>query len=106
MGVTYSDGATEVSLGDRVSVSIWFRRRTGRVVYLPGVSRLNPEFEYNGMRWVAIRLDDKSLVATPVLVPTERLKAKIWFAARDESPAEVIDESSREFEREGEGWSP
>ena len=106
MGVTYADGTTEVRLGDGASVSVWFRRRTGRVVYVPGISKRNPEFEYHGMRWVGIRLDDKSLVATPVLVPSERLKAKIRFIARDESPAELIDESAHEFERDGEGWSP
>lgn len=106
MGVTYADGTTEVRLGDRASLSVWFRRRTGRVVYLPGISKMNPEFEYNGMRWVGIRLGDQSLVATPVLVPTERLKAEIRFVARDESPAELIAESTREFERDGEGWSP
>ena len=106
MAITYSDGTTEVRLGDRASVSVWFRRRIGRIVYVPGVSRPNPEFEYNGMRWVGIRLDDHSLVATPVLVRDESLKAKVRFLGRDDSPAEMITPESREFERDGEGVSP
>jgi hypothetical protein len=103
--VQYSDGYTEVRLGDRVALKILFRRRTGRVVYVPGVSPLNPEFEYNGMRWVGIRLEDRSLVATVVLTNTGNLKKKVQFIERDSSPCELITESSREFEEHGEGVS-
>lgn len=104
--LTYSDGTTRVQLGDRAAVSIWFRRRVGRVVYVPGISEFNPEFEYNGMRWVGIRLEDGSLVATPVLLPTETLKRKVEFLGRDTSPLELITGASREFERDGEGLGP
>ena len=106
MSVTYADSATDVRLGDRVSISVWIRRRFGRVVYVPGVSERNAEFEYNGMRWVGIRLRDRSLVATPVLLPGERLKTKVRFLDRDDSPIDSIGPASREFERDGEGWSP
>lgn len=102
MAVTYASGV-EVHLGDRAALSIWFRLRTGRVVYVPGASPFNSEFEYNGMRWVAIRLEDCSLVATPVLTKTETLKSKVKFIDRDSSPCELITASSREFERDGEG---
>jgi hypothetical protein len=106
MAVKYADGVTEVQLGDRATVSFWFRRHTGRVVYIPGVSPRNPEFEYNGMRWVGIRLQDRSLVATPVLTRTETLKRKVKFIDRDSSPCELISAESREFERDGEGVGP
>jgi hypothetical protein len=106
MAVKYADGVTDVQLGDRAALSIWFRLRAGRVVYVPGVSPLNPEFEYNGMRWVGIRLEDRSLVATPVLARTETLKPKVKFIDRDSSPCELITPSSREFERDGEGIGP
>src|SRR5215467_9904436 len=102
MTIRYSDGTTDVRLGDRAALSIWFRRRVGRVVYVPGVSPFNPEFEYNGMRWVGIRLEDRSLVATPVLLATESLKPKVQFLERDASPNDEITETSREFERDGE----
>jgi len=103
MPVRYSDGATEVLLGDRVEFHGWFKRRSGRVVYVPGVSAINVELEYNGMRWVGIRIDDGSLLATPVLLPSECLKARVKFVARDSSPCEFITSSSREFEEQGEG---
>jgi hypothetical protein len=106
MVVKYADGVTDVQLGDRAALSIWFRLRIGRVVYIPGVSPRNPEFEYNGMRWVGIRLEDRSLVATPVLTRTARLKPKVKFIDRDSSPCELIGGSSREFERDGEGVGP
>jgi hypothetical protein len=102
----YSDGETEVQLGDRVTLRVLFRKRVGRVVYVPGTSAFNPEFEYNGMKWVGIRLEDRSLVATPVLTATGNLKKKIKFIERDSSPCDLIAESSREFEKFGEGFSP
>lgn len=105
MAVRYFDGNTDVQLGDRVALSVLFRERAGRVVYVPEVSAFNPEFEYNGMKWVGIRLDDRSLVATPVITKTGNLKKKIKFIARDTSPVELITPSSREFEEHGEGPS-
>ena len=105
MPVRYADHLTDVQLGDRVSLRVLFRRRSGRVVYVPGVSFFNPEFEYNGMKWVGIRLEDRSVVATPILTKTGNLKKKIKFIEHDRSPAEPITESSREFEEHGEGPS-
>jgi hypothetical protein len=106
MAVRYFDGNTDVQLGDCVALRVLFRKRAGRVVYVPGVSAFNSEFEYNGMKWVGIRLDDRSLVATPILTKTGDLKKKIKFIERDSSPFELITPSSREFEEHGEGVSP
>lgn len=103
MPVRYSDRTADVKLGDRVSIKIWFRMRNGRVVYVPGVSALNSEFEYNGMRWVGIRLEDDALVASPVLSGTESLKKKVHFIRRDDSPCRLITPASKEFEERGEG---
>jgi hypothetical protein len=103
MAIAYFGGSNEVQLGDRVAISIWFKRRSGRVVYIPGVSALNSEFEYNGMRWVGIRLEDRGLVATPVLSKTQGLKKKVKFIERDNSFCELITADSREFEKSGEG---
>lgn len=105
MSARYFDGVTEVRLGDRVALRVLFRKRMGRVVYVPGISPVNPEFEYNGLRWVGIRLPDRSLVATVVLTRTGNLKKKVKFIERDGSPCELITESSREFEEHGEGVS-
>jgi hypothetical protein len=102
----YFEGNTEVQVGDRVTLKVWFRKRVGRVVYVPDISAFNPEFEYNGMKWVGIRLEDRSLVATPILSATGNLKKKIKFVERDSSPCDLVTESSREFENFGEGFSP
>jgi hypothetical protein len=103
MAVRYFDGSTDVHLGDRVALKLFFKERTGRVVYVPGISAFNAEFEYDGMKWVGVRLDDRSLVATPILTKTGSLKKKIKFIGRDSSPCELITSSSREFEEHGEG---
>ena len=105
MPVRYFDGSTEVQLGDRVALRLLFRRRVGRVVYVPGISAFNAEFEYNGMKWVGIRLEDRSLAATPILTKTGNLKKKIKFIQRDGSACQLITESSREFEEHGEAPS-
>jgi hypothetical protein len=78
--VTYADRVTPVHLGDHVETRIWWRRRAGRVVYVPGVSPFNATMEYNGLAWVGIRLDgDAGFVSTVVdpigafLIKKERL---------------------------------
>ena len=72
-------------------------------MYVPGISALNREFEYNGMRWVAMRLENRALVATPVLSKTQTLKKKVRFLERDSSPCDLITADSKEFEEHGEG---
>ena len=103
MTVMYADSDLPVLPGDRISIRLLFRRRDGRVVYVPGISPVNREFEYNGMRWVGIRLADKSLVATPVLSKTGALKKKIRLIARDANRPDLITPDSKEFEERGEG---
>ncbi len=105
MSVKYFDNRTEVLLGDRVETRALFRKRIGRVVYVPGISEFNPEFEYNGIQWVGIRFSDRSLIASPVKQATGNLNKKVKFLARDNSPCELITASSREFEQYGEGPS-
>jgi len=45
MPVHYFDGTTDVLLGDRVGLKVWFRERVGRVVlcpaFLPSIQSLN-----------------------------------------------------------------
>jgi hypothetical protein len=64
--VTYHDRATPVQLGDHVLTRVWFRKRKGRVVYVPGISTFNSNMEYNQLTWVGIRLEDGSFVSTVV----------------------------------------
>jgi hypothetical protein len=103
MPVLYFGGRVEVNIGDRVMIRLWFRKRPGRIVYIPGKSDVNPEFEYRGMRWVGVRLNEGALVATPVLTKTGGLKKKVEFIGRDDSPCDVIKADTREFEKRDEG---
>ena len=48
-----------VELGDRVQVKVWAEFwkgwQDGVVKYVPGVSKKKPQYEYNGLKWVAIK---------------------------------------------------
>jgi hypothetical protein len=92
--VTYNDRVTPVQLGDHVLTRIWFRKRKGRVVYVPGISALNTNMEYNGLCWVGIRLDDGGFVSTVVDPGGAYLRHKEVLVERDPSgyPALAADE--------------
>ena len=105
VAVRYFGGKVEVQLGDCVSLRVWFRKRIGRVVYVPGVSPRNPAFAFNGLQWVGIRLENGSLVKTIVLSKTSDLEKDITFIEHDVSPCEMITESFRGDE-ENETFTP
>ena len=52
--VRYFDSEVPVQLGDHVSLRVLFRRRAGRVCYLPGVSPENPEIDFGGLCRIGI----------------------------------------------------
>lgn len=81
--ITYRDLVTAVELGDRVEARIWFRRHTGRVVYLPGVSSLNRHMERDGLRWVGVRLDEGGFLSAVVDPERGCLRDKLRFLGRD-----------------------
>ena len=64
--VTYLDRTTPVQLGDHVETRVWWRKRRGRVVYVPGISAVNRNMERNGLVWVGIRLEEGGFVSTVV----------------------------------------
>jgi hypothetical protein len=105
MAIRYADSEVEVRLGDRVEIKVWFQRREGRIVYVPGVSPLNTEFEFNGLRWVAIRARGM-LIGSIVRPQTETLKPKVKFIQRDDSPFDPAPDDPEYFEKHGGGWSP
>ena len=78
----YHGGKERVALGDRVRLRVLFRRETGTVVYVPGVSRQNPHMEYNGLCWVGIRLESGGFVGTVVHPKTAWLKRKVQLLGR------------------------
>jgi hypothetical protein len=86
--VTYADGKTPVLPGDRVSVRLFFRRRVGEVIYVPGISKRQGAYEHNGLTWVGISLPDGWAVGQIVLPETNGLKRTVRFLGRGgESPA-------------------
>ena len=90
--VYYHDRVNPVLPGDHVTSRIVFRRRPGRVVYVPGISPFNSEFEYNNLTWVAIRTEDGYLVGTIVDPENHELRKKVRFVRRaepDEPEAEL-----------------
>jgi hypothetical protein len=106
--VTYIDRVTPVQLGDHVLTRIWFRKRKGRVVYVPGVSALNTNMEYNGLCWVGIRLDDGGFVSTVVDPKDAYLRHKEVLVERDPRgyPALGIDEDPHAEGAGTTGFSP
>jgi hypothetical protein len=81
--VTYRDRVTPVQLGDHVLTRVWFRKRSGRVVYVPGISAFNSNMEYNGLCWVGIRLDIGGFVSTVVDPTGAYLRHKETLVKRD-----------------------
>ena len=78
--VTYSDKVTPVQLGDRVETRVWwFWKKTGRVVYVPGLSPAHDHMERDGLSWVGVRIDEGGFLSTVVdpkglfLIKNERL---------------------------------
>jgi hypothetical protein len=88
--VFFSDGATSVMLGDHVSARDFLFRKEGRVVYVPGVSRRNREFEHGGLSWVGIRFQGGSVTGTAVDPESNKLKRSVRFQARGTTPVQEI----------------
>jgi hypothetical protein len=81
--ITYRDRVTPVELGDRVQMRVVFRKHRGRVVYVPGVSRLNAAMEYNGLRWVGVRLEEGGFVSLVVDPDAGHLRNRVALLGRD-----------------------
>jgi hypothetical protein len=100
--VTYADGSTPVLPGDRVSVRLFFRRRTGEVIYVPGISKRRGTYEHNGLTWVGVSLADGWAIGSIVLPETGRLQATVRFLGRGTESAEAADALRRLTQQEAE----
>jgi hypothetical protein len=95
----YGDGSS-IEIGDEVEfrggLLLMFRKYRGRVVYVPGVSPLNPDMEADGLSWIAIEVPGKMLVRRLVdpqshcvqrtrLIRRNRSELKVPDALRSES---------------------
>lgn len=88
--VFYSDGVTQVELGDHVSARDLFLRKQGRVVYVPGMSRKNREFEHGGLAWVGIRFQGGTMTGAFVDPVSSCLKKSVRFFSRSTSMVKEI----------------
>ena len=89
--VYYSDGATQVLIGDHVYARDILFRYEARVVYVPGVSKRNRELEHGGLAWVGIRFESGSMTGVLVEPETFCLKKSVKFLSRATSEVEEID---------------
>ncbi len=105
MAIRYADSDLEVRPGDQVEIKVWFKKRRGRIVYVPGISPLNTQYEFNGLRWVAIRTETM-IIGSIVRPQIDTLKPKVKFICRDDSPFEKAPDDPQYYEEHGGGWSP
>ena len=88
--VFYADGTTRVIPGDHVSARDLLFRKEGRVVYVPGVSRRNREFEHDGLSWVGIRFKGGAITGAFVDPDSWRMKKSVRFLSRATSKVKEI----------------
>jgi hypothetical protein len=85
--VLYADKKTHVEVGDavvyRAMLTPW-RRRNGRVSYVPGISKFNPEMEYNGLAWIGVAGDDGRFRGVLVDPESNCVKRSVQFVARSQ----------------------
>jgi len=86
-GLFYHHAHQEVRLGDRVRMRRWFRRDLeGTVCYIPGISPLHDELEYEDVKQWAIRTDDGAVY--PILYDPPRFQPPkhIFLLSRSSDP--------------------
>jgi hypothetical protein len=83
--VVYGDGQTPVRPGDHIeyrTLLSWWRRKSGRVAYVPGISQLNTDMEFAGMAWVGISGTDGTFRGVRVDADSGRIKKSVRFVSR------------------------
>ena len=96
--VRYASGE-EVHLGDYVTLRVWFILRTGRIVYVPGISPKHKNMEYRGLRQVGVQLPDGLFLAFTVLESNEVVKLR--FVQRSSEPVAEVKPEDPLLEPEG-----
>jgi hypothetical protein len=80
--IRYFGSEEPVELGDHVSLRVLFRKRVGRVSYLPGVSPENPDIDFGGLFRVGIDYGD-GFVMCHVDIDSLDLKEGVTLLRRD-----------------------
>ncbi len=89
----------DVKVGDYVQfrawAELWLRKRTGRVMFVPGISPPNPTLEYNGLKWISI--DEEKMKIGGLVDPKTGVVKKIRFLKRSDDELQETP-SGYEFE--------
>jgi hypothetical protein len=88
--VFYSDGTTEIRLGDEVFARDLFMRKQGRVVYVPGISKKNWNMEHNGLSWIGIKFKGGTFSGSYVDPETKKVKKSVKFIKRNNIDIEEL----------------
>jgi hypothetical protein len=81
--VKYAETDTDVRVGDRVTYRrLLFGTTEGMMVYVPGVSALNGELEYDNIEHCVVRLKSGRHIAIANAVGDQQLSRRINFLAR------------------------
>lgn len=82
-GIYYSNGDV-IRLGDRVEIKRFLRSPLqGVVSYLPGVSNIHPDMEYDNVKYWAVTLHDETVLSW-LFHPGTKVKASIRLVSRGE----------------------
>jgi hypothetical protein len=95
--IRYRRSDRQVLPGDFVVMKVFFRAREGQVMYVPGISPHDADFDEDGLSEVGIRLIDGSIVATVVDPQTHHLVKKATFLRRGALSEERIKTSGHPF---------
>lgn len=81
--ICYHANNVEVCLGDHVEARVWcIWKRRGRIVYVPGRSKLHKEMEHDGLLWVGVQCPGM-LVSIVVEPDSFLVKQGLVFIKRD-----------------------
>jgi len=83
--IKYSGQDVEVLEGDVVEYKpllLFWKRRRGRVSYVPGISKFHPEMESNGLTWLGVSGDDGTFRGIFIDPETQRVKSDVRFVSR------------------------
>lgn len=96
--IRYFQSETPVELGDRVRLRHLFSKKSGRVVYLPGVSQPNSEIDFGGLFRLGVSIEDGTFTAYHVDPDSLAVVKSVEFEGRDSEgiPEMPSDEELRE----------
>lgn len=88
--IRYFASEVPVQLGDHVTLRVLFRRREGRVTYLPGVTSPRSQIDFGGLFRVGVTTPRGWFIGCHVDPDSLDLKKGIALVRRDSSPTPAV----------------